>query len=58
LAGPHGLFKADGKSPTPEYETSLILHDNGVGRDYTFEYPEFAIKSRLDLLEPMPKPQC
>jgi hypothetical protein len=52
------FFKTDGKSAVPEYETGLILHDNGVGRDYTFEYPEFAIKSRLDLLEPLPKPQC
>jgi hypothetical protein len=52
------FFKADASGGAPEYETSLILHNNGVGRDYTFEYPEFAIKSRLDLLEPLPKPQC
>ena len=52
------FFKADAAGGAPEYETSLILHDNGVGRDYTFEYPEFAIKSRLDLLEALPKPRC
>lgn len=52
------FFKADAAGGAPEYETSLILHDNGVGRDYTFEYPEFAIKSRLDLLEALPKPGC
>lgn len=52
------FFKPDAVGGAPEYETSLILHDNGVGRDYTFEYPEFAIKSRLDLLEKLPKPQC
>ncbi|MBM3537944.1 MAG: DUF1849 family protein [Alphaproteobacteria bacterium] len=52
------FFKPDASGGTPEYETSLILHDNGVGRDYTFEYPEFAIKSRLDVLEALPKPRC
>jgi hypothetical protein len=52
------FFKADAQNGEPEYETSLGLQDNGVGRDYTFEYPEFSIKSRLDLLEALPKPKC
>lgn len=52
------FFKAGGYVPEPEYETSLALQENGVGRDYTFEYPEFSIKSRLDLLEALPKPRC
>ncbi len=52
------FFKAEEKTGAPEYETSLILQENGVGRDYQFEYPEFAIKSKLDLLEPLPKPRC
>jgi len=52
------FFKNDDRTGEPEYETGLRLQDNGVGRDYTFEYPEFAIKSRLDLLEPLPKPKC
>jgi hypothetical protein len=52
------FFKSDGKNSEPEYETSLGLQGNGVGRDYTFEYPEFSIKSRLDLLEALPKPNC
>jgi hypothetical protein len=52
------FFKTGGQGSEPEYETSLRQQDNGVGRDYTFEYPEFAIKSRLDLLEPLPKPDC
>lgn len=52
------FFKTDDRSGAPEYETGLRLQDNGVGRDYTFEYPEFAIKSRLDLLEALPRPKC
>lgn len=52
------FFKAEEKTGAPEYETSLVLQENGVGRDYTFEYPEFAIKSKLDLLEPLAKPRC
>lgn len=52
------FFKTGSQSSEPEYETSLGLQDNGVGRDYTFEYPEFSLKSRLDLLEVLPKPSC
>lgn len=52
------FFKPHDLTGEPEYETGLRLQDNGVGRDYTFEYPEFAIKSRLDLLEALPKPKC
>lgn len=52
------FFKTDDRGGEPEYETGLRLQDNGVGRDYSFEYPEFAIKSRLDLLEALPKPKC
>ncbi|HEX9466159.1 MAG TPA: DUF1849 family protein [Alphaproteobacteria bacterium] len=52
------FFKDDDRTGAPEYETGLRLQDNGVGRDYTFEYPEFAIKSRLDLLEALPRPKC
>jgi EipB-like len=52
------FFKTDDRNGEPEYETGLRLQDNGVGRDYTFEYPEFAIKSKLDLLEALPKPKC
>jgi hypothetical protein len=52
------FFKSGGYVPEPDYETSLALQENGVGRDYTFEYPEFSIKSRLDLLEALPRPRC
>ena len=52
------FFKSEEQTGEPEYETGLRLQDNGVGRDYTFEYTEFAIKSKLDLLEALPKPKC
>ncbi len=52
------FFKSEDQTGQPEYETGLRLQDNGVGRDYSFEYPEFAIKSKLDLLEALPKPKC
>jgi hypothetical protein len=52
------FFKSDDQTGEPAYETGLRLQDNGVGRDYSFEYPEFAIKSKLDLLEALPKPKC
>lgn len=52
------FFKPDEQTGEPAYETGVRLQDNGVGRDYSFEYPEFAIKSKLDLLEALPKPKC
>ena len=52
------FFKTDNLTGVPAYETGVRLQDNGVGRDYSFDYPEFSIKSKLDLLEALPKPKC
>jgi hypothetical protein len=51
-------FNADDKTGTPSYETSMRMLDNGVAADYTFEYPEFSMKAKLEKLEALPKPRC
>ena len=44
--------------PSPEYETSMRMLDNGIGTEFVFDYDEFAIKAVLDRLEALPKPGC
>lgn len=51
-------FNTDDQSGTPTYETSMRMLDNGVASDYTFEYPEFTMKAKLERLEALPRPRC
>jgi hypothetical protein len=51
-------FNPDDKAGTPQYETSMRMLDNGVAAEYTFEYPEFSMKAKLERLEALPKPRC
>jgi len=52
------FFKPSSNSGEPDYETGMLLLDNGVARDFTFEYSDFSIKAKLDRLEALPKPKC
>lgn len=41
----------------PVYEASFLLYENGISRDMTMRYPEYALKGQLtslELLEPTP----
>jgi hypothetical protein len=51
-------FNPDDKSGTPQYETSMRMLDNAVATEYTFEYPEFGMRAKLERLEAVPKPNC
>lgn len=51
-------FNPDDKSGTPQYETSMRMLDNAVASEYSFEYPEFSMRARLERLEAVPKPNC
>jgi hypothetical protein len=51
-------FNADEQTGVPSYETSMRMLDNGVAADYTFEYPEFTMKAKLERIEALPKPRC
>ncbi len=51
-------FNPDDKSGTPTYETSMRMLDNAVASEYSFEYPEFSIRAKLERLDALPKPNC
>jgi hypothetical protein len=52
------FFKPAESNGEPEYETSTGMLDNGVGRDFLFEYGDFSIRAKLDRLEAVAKPRC
>jgi hypothetical protein len=51
-------FNPDDKSGMPQYETSMRMLDNAVASEYSFEYPEFGMRAKLERLEAVPKPNC
>jgi envelope integrity protein B len=52
------FFPSDSKSDKPDYELGMRLLDNGVSRDMTLDYGDFAIRAKLDEIEALPKPNC
>ncbi|MBI3452177.1 MAG: cell envelope integrity EipB family protein [Rhodospirillales bacterium] len=52
------IFKPGDRNAEPDYETSVWMLDNGVGRDFVFDYSDFSIKAQLTRLDALPKPQC
>jgi hypothetical protein len=51
-------FNPDDKTGIPSYETSMRMLDNAVASEYSFDYPEFSMRAKLERLEPLPKPNC
>ena len=52
------FFPSESNSEKPEYELGMRLLDNGVSRDMTLDYGDFAIRAKLDEIEALPKPNC
>ncbi len=52
------FFKPGSEAPVPEYEVGMMLLDNGIARDFLFEYGDFSIRAKLERLEALPKPEC
>ncbi len=52
------FFPPDQKVEKPDYEIGMILLDNGVSRDMVIDYGDYAIRAKLDDIEPLPKPGC
>jgi hypothetical protein len=52
------FFPADPKEETPDYELGMLLLDNGVSRDMVIDYGDYAIRAKLDDIEPLPKTGC
>lgn len=42
----------------PEYQMSMIMHDNGVTRDLTMRYNGFSLKGTLTKFEVLPQESC
>ena len=47
--------KGDGE---PEWQNSFLLYENGVTRDFTFDYGDFALKGKMETLELLSKEDC
>src|SRR5438874_2998771 len=52
------FFPADNSVEKPDYELGMHLLDNGVSRDMLIDYGEYAIRAKLDQIEPLTKPNC
>ena len=51
-------FAVGAVEPTPEFEMSTVLYENGVAGDMVYDYGDFAIDVRLTELELLARPQC
>jgi hypothetical protein len=51
-------FKLSAVQPTPEFELSAILYENGVAGDMIYDYGDFAIDVELRELEALPVQEC
>lgn len=47
--------KGDGE---PEWQNSFLLYENGVTRDFTFDYGDFVLKGKMETLELLSKEDC
>jgi hypothetical protein len=52
------FFPADSSVEKPDYELGMRLLDNGVSQDMVIDYGEYAIRAKLDEIEPLAKPNC
>ena len=52
------FFPADPRQEEPDYELGMLLLDNGVSREMQIDYGDYAIRAKLDDIEPAPKPAC
>lgn len=51
-------FKQAAVQPSPEFELSAVLYENGVAGDMIYDYGDFAINIKLRELEVLPAPEC
>jgi EipB-like len=52
------FFPPNAAADKPDYELGMRLFDNGVSRDMVLDYGDFAVKAKLEKLEPLGKPSC
>jgi hypothetical protein len=51
-------FKPAAVEPSPEFELSAVLYENGVAGDMIYDYGDYAIDVKLHELEVLPAPEC
>ena len=51
-------FKPSAVQPSPEFELSAVLYENGVAGDMIYDYGDFAINVKLAELESLPAQEC
>jgi len=51
-------FKSSAVQPSPEFEMSAILYENGVAGDMIYDYGDFSIDVKLRELEALPVQDC
>ena len=51
-------FKPSAVQPSPEFELSAILYENGVAGDMIYDYGDYAIDVKLRELEALPAQEC
>jgi hypothetical protein len=52
------FFKLAALEPSPEFELSAVLYENGVAGDMVYDYGDFAIDVTLRELESLPAQEC
>lgn len=43
---------------TPQWQNSFLLYENGISRQFTFDYGDFALKGKLKNLDLLPQEDC
>ena len=52
------FFPINPGEPLPDYETSMVLQENGVVRSMLVDYGDFRVSMELETLERANKPPC
>ncbi len=52
------FFPTAAKEAVPDYEVGLRYFANGVAKDVLQNFGDFALRARLEKLEPLPQPDC
>ncbi|MGE4219970.1 MAG: cell envelope integrity EipB family protein [Alphaproteobacteria bacterium] len=52
------FYGSEDKEALPQFEMSMTLQDNGVVTGVEFDYGDFSVEGKLDIVEPLPAPAC
>ncbi|WP_186455982.1 cell envelope integrity EipB family protein [Nitrospirillum pindoramense] len=52
------FFANDEQQALPDYDTAMMLMDNGIVQSMLIDYGDFKVRAELVALEPLPKPAC